>query len=187
MIYFSKRERGTGNGERAACGEFLLRASKGFPTEQESYADSELSRSLFPVPRSGRARRANGFTLLEMLAVIVLIGIIGVVVVTQVGKNVDKGKYGAGKAQLMTLSQKIENYSLDNGSPPQQLADLLTKPPNAPNWQGPYTKASGLKDPWGHAFGYQSPGQHGSFDLVFYGQDGKPGGDGYSKDVGNWQ
>ncbi len=133
------------------------------------------------------ARGVRGFTLLEMLAVIVLIGIIGAVVVTQVGKNVDKGKYGAGKAQLTTLSQKIENYALDNGTPPQQLQDLLVKPANAPNWQGPYTKASGLKDPWGHAFGYCYPGQHGSFDLIFYGQDGKPGGDGYNKDVGNWQ
>ena len=122
-----------------------------------------------------------------MLAVIVLIGIIGAVVVTQVGKNVDKGKYGAGKAQLTTLSQKVENYALDNGTPPQQLEDLVTKPANAPNWQGPYAKASDLKDPWGHAFGYQYPGEHGSFDLIFYGQDGKPGGDGYSKDVGNWE
>ena len=143
--------------------------------------------SRFSIPHSQRASRAAGFTLLEMLAVIVLIGIIGAVVVTQVGKNVDKGKYGAGKAQLMTLSQKIDNYSLDNGSPPQQLTDLLTKPANAANWQGPYTKESGLKDPWGHAFGYAYPGEHGSFDLVFYGQDGKPGGDGYSKDAGSWQ
>ena len=146
---------------------------------------STIPRSPFPNP--GRASRASGFTLLEMLAVIVLIGIIGAVVVTQVGKNVDKGKYGAGKAQLMTLSQKIENYALDNGSPPQQLEALSVKPANAPNWQGPYAKESDLKDPWGHAFGYQSPGQNGSFDLTFYGQDGKPGGEGYSKDVGNWQ
>jgi general secretion pathway protein G len=144
-------------------------------------------RSAFFVSHSPRASRASGFTLLEMLAVIVLIGIIGAVVVTQVGKNVDKGKYGAGKAQLMTLSQKVENYALDNGSPPQQLQDLTTKPANATNWQGPYAKDSELKDPWGHPFGYQYPGQHGSFDLIFYGQDGKPGGDGYSQDVGNWQ
>ena len=137
--------------------------------------------------RSALFHKSGGFTLLEMLAVIVLIGIIGAVVVTQVGKNVDKGKYGAGKAQLMTLSQKIENYALDNGSPPQQLEGLAVKPANAPNWQGPYAKESDLNDPWRHAFGYQYPGQHGSFDLIFYGQDGKPGGDGYSKDVGNWQ
>jgi general secretion pathway protein G len=136
---------------------------------------------------SRRIRPAGGFTLLEMLAVIVLIGIIGAVVVTAVGKNVDKGKYGAGKAQLSTLGQKIENYALDNGTPPAQLDDLLSRPANAPNWQGPYVKASELKDPWGHAFGYSYPGEHGSFDLVFYGQDGQPGGDGYSKDIGNWE
>ena len=134
-----------------------------------------------------RAARVRGFTLLEMLAVIVLIGIIGSVVVTQVGKNVDKGKYGAGRAQLMTLSQKIENYALDNGAPPQQLESLVTRPADAPNWQGPYAKGSDLLDPWRHPFGYQYPGQNGAFDLIFYGQDGKPGGDGYSKDVGNWQ
>lgn len=134
-----------------------------------------------------RAVRERGFTLLEMLAVIVLIGIIGSVVVTQVGKNVDKGKYGAGKAQLITLSQKVENYALDNGAPPQRLESLVVKPADAPNWQGPYAKESELLDPWRHPFGYQYPGQNGTFDLIFYGQDGKPGGDGYSKDVGNWQ
>lgn len=136
--------------------------------------------------RSLRPRQA-GFTLLEMLAVIVLIGIVGVVVVNQVGKSVDKGKYGAGKAQLTTLSQKIENYALDNGAPPAQLQDLIDKPENAGNWQGPYAKPSDLKDPWQHAFGYKSPGEHGQFDLIFYGRDGQPGGEGYNADVGNWQ
>ncbi|GAA0915007.1 type II secretion system major pseudopilin GspG [Rothia nasimurium] len=137
--------------------------------------------------RTLRHSHARGFTLLEMLAVIVLIGIIGAIVVTQVGKNVDKGKYGAGKAQLTTLSQKVENYALDNGTPPHELADLVSKPADASNWQGPYAKESDLKDPWGHAFGYRYPGEHGNFDLVFYGQDGKAGGEGYSADVGNWQ
>lgn len=167
MTMDQKRGRGTADTKRAAA----------------AGRDSSPLRT----PRSPRARHARGFTLLEMLAVIVLIGIIGAVVVTQVGKNVDKGKYGAGKAQLTTLSQKIENYALDNGSPPAQLSDLAVKPANAPNWQGPYAKPSDLKDPWGHAFGYKYPGTHGSFDLIFYGQDGQPGGDGYSQDVGNWQ
>ncbi len=136
---------------------------------------------------AGSRVAARGFTLLEMLAVIVLIGIVGTIVVTQVGKNMQKGKYGAGKAQLITLGQKIQNYALDNGAPPQSLEALVKQPSGDANWLGPYAKASDLKDPWGHAFGYKYPGQHGSFDLIFYGQDGKPGGDGFNKDVGNWQ
>ena len=141
-----------------------------------------VPRAPFPVPRSSR-----GFTLLEMLAVIVLIGIIGTIVVRSVSGSVDKGKYGAGKTQLTTLSQDVDGYALDNGTPPQQLEDLVVKPANAQNWHGPYAKESGLKDPWGHEFGYKYPGDHGNYDLIFYGQDGKPGGDGYNADVGNWQ
>ena len=122
-----------------------------------------------------------------MLAVIVLLGIVATIVVRQVGGNVDKGKYGAGKAQLASLGMKIESYGLDLGAPPQSLAQLLSKPPSAPGWNGPYAKPSDLKDPFGHAFGYRYPGQHGSFDLIFYGQDGQPGGEGYSADLGNWE
>jgi general secretion pathway protein G len=135
----------------------------------------------------GRATRASGFTLLEMLAVIVLIGIVGTIVVRQVGNSVDKGKYGAGKAQLQVLGQAIDSYALDNGMPPRQLQDLVAKPANAPNWQRPYAKPSQLLDPWGHPFGYTAPGEHGNFDLIFYGRDGKPGGEGYDKDVGSWE
>ena len=133
------------------------------------------------------ARRQGGFTLLEMLAVIVLLGIVATIVVRQVGGNVDKGKYGAGKAQLASLSMKVESYALDVGAPPANLQQLLTKPANASGWMGPYAKPSDLKDPFGHAFGYRFPGEHGAFDLIFYGQDGQPGGEGYSADLGNWE
>jgi len=139
------------------------------------------------IPNPGRAQRASGFTLLEMLAVIALIGIVAVAVITKVIPSFDKGKYKTGKIQLSTLSQDIDNYVLDNGSPPQQLQDLVAKPVNAPNWQGPYAKDSQLKDPYGHDFGYQYPGQHGKYDLIFFGEDGKPGGDGLNADAGNWQ
>ena len=134
-----------------------------------------------------RLPRATGFSLIEMLAVIVLIGIVAGIVVQQVGKNVDKGKYGAGKAQVQMLAGKIEGYALDNGSPPARLEDLLTKPGNSSNWQGPYAKESDLKDPFGHAFTYKAPGEHGDFDITFLGKDGQAGGDGVNADYGNWQ
>lgn len=133
------------------------------------------------------ARHQGGFTLLEMLAVIVLLGIVATIVVRQVGGNVDKGKYGAGKAQLASLGMKIESYGLDVGSPPKSLQQLVEKPGNTAGWAGPYAKQSDLKDPFGHAFGYRFPGEHGAFDLIFYGQDGQPGGEGYSADLGNWE
>ena len=82
---------------------------------------------------------------------------------------------------------KVESFGLDVGSPPTNLQQLLSKPANAVGWAGPYAKPSDLKDPFGHAFGYRYPGEHGSFDLVFFGQDGQPGGDGYRADIGNWE
>lgn len=133
------------------------------------------------------ARTQRGFTLLEMLAVIVLLGIVATIVVRQVGGNVDKGKYGAGKAQLASLGMKIESYALDLGAPPKNLQSLVERSGNTSAWAGPYAKPSDLKDPFGHAFGYRLPGQHGPFDLIFYGQDGQAGGEGYSADLGNWE
>lgn len=131
--------------------------------------------------------KQKGFTLLEMLAVIVLLGIVATIVVRQIGGNVDKGKYGAGKAQLASLSMKIENYSLDLGTPPKGLQQLVERPPNSASWGGPYAKPSDIKDPFGHSFGYRFPGEHGAFDLIFFGQDGRPGGEGYNADLGNWE
>lgn len=134
-----------------------------------------------------RLPRAGGFSLIEMLAVIVLIGIVAGIVVQQVGKNVDKGKWGAGKAQVQALAGKVEGYSLDNGSPPARLEDMISKPGNAANWMGPYAKESDLKDPFGHPFQYKAPGEHGDFDIMFLGKDGQAGGDGANADYGNWQ
>lgn len=139
-------------------------------------------------PSMPRRIGAAGFTLIEMLAVIVLIGIVASIVVTQVGKRMNSGKYNAGKAQLQSLSMKIENFALDNGNPPANLRELVSSPGGAAMWNGPYAKESDLKDPFGHEFGYKTPGDHGdTFDLIFYGKDGRPGGNGLDQDVGNWE
>ncbi|HEX7369519.1 MAG TPA: type II secretion system major pseudopilin GspG [Rhodanobacteraceae bacterium] len=131
--------------------------------------------------------RRRGFTLLEMLAVIVLLGIVGVIVARSVSGRVDTGKWDAGKIGVTKLDQDVQAYALDNGSPPKTLEDLLTKPSDAPSWNGPYAKPADLKDPFGHPYGYIYPGKHGQYDIIFYGRDGKPGGEGIDRDYGNWQ
>ncbi|HJU40058.1 MAG TPA: type II secretion system major pseudopilin GspG [Tahibacter sp.] len=132
-------------------------------------------------------RRAAGFSLLEMLAVIVLIGIVAGIVVSKIGPTYDRGRWNAGKAQLGKLEGAIERYALDNGAPPQRLDDLVEKPANAKSWKAAYVKKSDLVDPFGHAFAYRAPGERGDFDLAFLGKDGKSGGDAFDADVGNWE
>jgi general secretion pathway protein G len=150
----------------------------------------------FPASAAMRTRRdlpANlvrsaGFTLIEIIAVLVLIGIIMSVVVTKIGDTVNSGKVKAGIAQMHQLANSIERYSLDNGNPPASLNDLVSRPSSAANWNGPYATDAQLKDPFNHPFQYKMPGGDGrDYDLVFLGKDGQPGGDGLNKDVGNWQ
>ncbi|HEX5960839.1 MAG TPA: type II secretion system major pseudopilin GspG [Rhodanobacteraceae bacterium] len=136
---------------------------------------------------SNRRAYKRGFTLLEMLAVIVLLGIVGTVVIRSVGKSMDTGKWNLGKSGVAQLTTDVENYALDNGSPPKSLDDLITKPLNAPMWNGPYAKPSQLVDPFKNPYGYVYPGKHGQYDIIFYGRDGKPGGEGIDRDYGNWQ
>lgn len=96
-------------------------------------------------------------------------------------------KYAVGKVGAMKLDQEVQAYMLDNGVPPKSLEDLVNKPSNASAWNGPYAKATDLTDPFGHAYGYLTPGNHGKYDIIFFGGDGKPGGTGINRDYGNWQ
>jgi general secretion pathway protein G len=135
---------------------------------------------------AARARTA-GFTLIEMIAVLVLIGIVMAIVGGKVMQNFQSGEYKAGVAGVHSLEMKVQSFMLDNGGAPSSINDLVTRPSNASNWNGPYAKEADLKDPFQHPFFYKAPGDHGDFDIVFYGKDGKPGGDGLDKDFGNWQ
>ncbi len=132
-------------------------------------------------------RRASGFTLIEMIAVLVLLGIVISIVGGKVMHNFQNGKYKAGVAGVHSLEMEVQAYMLDNGSPPKNLQDLVTRPGDASNWSGPYAKESDLKDPFQHPYQYKVPGEHGDFDIVFLGKDGQPGGEGLNKDYGNWQ
>ncbi len=134
-----------------------------------------------------RLSRMRGFTLIEMIMVIVLLSVVMGIVGNRVYENFVTGKVRAGKAQLHSLEMKVQAYALDNGSLPQSLNDLVTRPGNASNWTGPYAKPADIKDPFDHPFIYKAPGDHGDFDIIFLGKDGKPGGEGLDKDVGNWE
>lgn len=131
--------------------------------------------------------RVGGFSLIEMLAVIALIGLIASVVAPNVLGKLAGGKVKATRAKVAATSSKVELYVLDVGSLPERMEDLVTKPGNAENWNGPYAKESDLQDAWQMPFVLTVPGAHGEFDLVSLGADKSPGGDGNNKDIGNWE
>ena len=143
--------------------------------------------NMYTMQRRGIPARAAGFTLIEMIAVLVLIGVVMAIVGGRVMQNFQSGQYKAGVAGVKSLEMKVQAYNLDNGGNPQSLNDLVARPGNASNWNGPYAKESDLKDPFGHPYTYKAPGDHGDFDIIFLGKDGAPGGDGLNKDYGNWQ
>ncbi len=131
--------------------------------------------------------RVTGFSLIEMIAVLVLIGLIAGIVAPRVMGQLGTGKWKATKAKVSAVSSKIELYVLDVGTLPEQVQGLVTRPGNAENWAGPYAKESDLKDAWDSPFVFKAPGDHGEFDLISYGADKKPGGEGNDKDIGNWE
>ena len=139
------------------------------------------------IQRYGGPGIARGFTLLEIVIVIALIALVMAGVAATVNNQRQKATYGLGKTQLHSLSGMIESYAIDNGNPPDRLEDLVQKPANARNWNGPYAKERDLKDPWNHDFVYQKPGEHGEYDLTCLGNDGKSGGEKFAKDIHNWE
>ena len=131
--------------------------------------------------------RTRGFSLIEILIVLVLIGVVAGMVARNVAGGRQKGLYNAAKTQVQQLSGKVEEYALDVGNPPESIDALFSQPGDSSNWNGPYVKEKDLKDPWGTAMQYRSPGEHGDYDLWSYGADKKEGGEKYNKDIGNWE
>jgi general secretion pathway protein G len=132
---------------------------------------------------------AKGFTLLELLVVMVIIGLLAGYVGPRYFSQVGKSQVKTARAQIDALEKSLDQYRLDTGHYPtmeQGLAALVTRPVNEPKWDGPYLKKSVPVDPWGTAYVYKIPGDHGEFDLLSLGKDGQPGGTGEAADIVNW-
>jgi len=139
-----------------------------------------------------RLLRQAGFTLIEIMVVIVILGILAALVVPKVMSRPDEARVVAAKQDIASLAQALKLYRLDNKRYPtteQGLQALVSRPAQTPvpdNWKGGgYVERLPL-DPWGKAYQYLNPGLHGEIDIFSYGADGAPGGEALDADIGNW-
>lgn len=132
----------------------------------------------------------RGFTLLELLVVMVIIGLLAGYVGPKYFAQIGKSEVKTAKAQLDSLSKALDQYRIDNGHYPSTehgLAALNTAPSNENKWQGPYLQKKVPNDPWGKPYQYKMPGEHGDFDLWSFGSDGVSGGEKEAAEVVNWE
>ena len=142
-----------------------------------------------------QSRDHQGFTLIEMMVVILVIGILAALVAPNVFRHVSTAREQSARAQIELLGAALDAYRLDNGTYPptsQGLEALRRQPttePVPPNWRGPYLRKEVPLDPWGRPYVYRSPGEANpwGYDLLTYGKDGDPGGEGEDADIKSWK
>ena len=133
--------------------------------------------------------KAGGFTLLELLVVMVIIGLLAGLVAPRYFSQVGKSEVKVAHAQIAAFDSALDQYRLDVGHYPGTdpgLAALLARPAGEPRWAGPYLKKQIPPDPWGNAYVYRMPGEHGEYDLFSFGSDGQPGGSDEAADITSW-
>lgn len=136
-----------------------------------------------------RTQRPGGFTLLELLVVVVVIGLLAGMVAPRYFNQVSKSNTNIARAQIDLLSKALDQYRLDVGRLPTTemgLAALYVRPQNLEKWAGPYLDKAVPPDPWDRPFIYRSPGEHGDYDLFSLGSDGQEGGTGDAGDLTSW-
>ncbi|HLP82166.1 MAG TPA: type II secretion system major pseudopilin GspG, partial [Nitrosomonas sp.] len=136
--------------------------------------------------RQQSVKAVRGFTLLELLVVMVIIGLLAAYVGPKYFSQVGKSEIKMAQAQIDGLEKALHQYRLDVGSYPateQGLAALVTRPSNEARWQGPYLSKTPPPDPWGRPYIYKYPGERAEFDLMSLGKDGQPGGEGEAADI----
>jgi len=135
-----------------------------------------------------------GFTLMELLVVLVILGLLAALVGPRILGRIGGAKQDVAKSQIALLEAALDQYRLDMGRYPstEEGLEALISPPQdeeaKKNWRGPYLKKKKIpKDPWGRPYHYRCPGEHGEYDLWSYGADGQPGGTGENADITNWE
>ncbi|MDD3553339.1 MAG: type II secretion system major pseudopilin GspG [Deltaproteobacteria bacterium] len=134
--------------------------------------------------------REKGFTLIELLVVVIIIGLLASLVAPKFFGKLGASKQKTAKAQIELFGSALDSFRLDVGRYPtteEGLNALREKPSSAEKWQGPYLPKAIPKDPWGRDYVYKCPGEHGEYDIISYGLDGQPGGEGENADVNSWE